>query len=353
MRKIIIFLSVIFLIIFAALFYRFSSGSVVSVQKDSVQEIADNSTSQKEEYIFVPYWTIDSDIASAPFDTLIYFGIEGSTDGINNSEAGHNGLEKFVEYAGVKDKLLTVRLLNFESNSAILKSEKIQGQIISDSIALSKKYGFNGIVLDLEMQGLPFESLINRITDFNKRFSDESHKNNLTFGTLIYGDVYHRIRPYDVKKIGDAVDRIYVMGYDFSKSRGNPGPNFPLAGADIYGYDFKTMVMDFKKEVPTSKLTFIFGMFGYEWMVDEKGKSVENGTAKTTLQMERMVTRCVTEKSCTVALDPLSQETKAEYTLDGKKYISFFETSESSQEKINYLKQQGLHSIGWWAYSYF
>lgn len=353
MRKLGFLLLILAVIIFGAFAYRIQFGDSETSKKQTVQETVDNSVSPKESYIFVPYWTDDSDISDSPFDTLIYFGIEGGTNGINTEEDGYRGLERFTEYAGEKEKLLTVRLLNFESNAEILRSKDLQDKIISDSIEIAKEYGFSGIVLDLEMQGLPFESLINRITEFNKNFSSSSRKNNLSFGTLIYGDVYHRIRPYDVKALGEATDRVYVMSYDFSKSRGNPGPNFPLGGAETYGYDFKTMVADFKKEVPASKLTFIFGMFGYEWPVDENGKSKGNGVAKTTLQMERMVTRCVSEKTCEVALDPLSQETKVEYALDGKEHISWFETSSSTEKKINFLKDAGLQSIGWWAYSYF
>lgn len=353
MRKLGVLILVLAVIIFAAVIYRMQIGELETSKNTPVQKVQDNSVSEKEQYIFIPYWTIDSEISDIPFDTLIYFGIEGSTNGINTSDEGYRRLGNFTESVGDKEKLLTVRLLNSENNSEILRSESMQNKIISESISIAKEYGFSGIVLDLEMQGLPFESLINRITEFNKFFSSSLEKKNLTFGTLIYGDVYHRIRPYDVKALGEVADRVYVMSYDFSKSRGNPGPNFPLEGAKEYGYDFKTMVSDFKEEVPVSKLTYIFGMFGYEWPVDESGKSTGFGTAKTTLQMERMMTRCVSEASCEVKLDPLSQETKITYTLENVNYVSWFETAKSSEEKINYLEAAGLRSIGWWAYSYF
>lgn len=353
MRKLGFLILIFAVIIFAAIVYRLQYVSLDNSKTASVQEVVDHSVSPSESYIFVPYWTVNSEIADTPFDTLIYFGIEGGTNGINISEEGYSGLGRFIEYAGEKEKLLTVRLLNFESNSEILRSENLQSRIISESMSIAKEYGFSGIVLDLEMQGLPFESLINRITEFNKNFSTSSKKNNLSFSTLVYGDVYHRIRPYDVKILGETANRVFVMSYDFSKSRGNPGPNFPLSGAEEYGYDFKTMVSDFKKEVPVSKLTFVFGMFGYEWPVDESGKSTGNGSAKTTLQMERMVVRCVTEETCNVELDPLSEETKVSYMLEGKDYVSWFETSGSTEKKINFLKSEGLQSIGWWAYSYF
>lgn len=353
MRKLGFLFLIFAVIIFSAIFYRLRFDTSPSSSKNHIQEVVDESISSSESYIFVPHWTIDADVENTPFDTLIYFGIQGTTQGISTSEEGYKNIEKFIAVSGKKKKLLTVRMLDSEENSDILKDKNIQKKIILESISLAKSNKFSGIVLDLEMKGLPFDTLVNRITEFNREFSKEAKLNNLSFNTLIYADVYHRIRPYDVKAISENVDKVFVMSYDFSKSGGNPGPNFPLGGASTFGYDFKTMVADFKEEVPLSKLTFVFGMFGYEWPVDESGKSKDRASAKTTLQMERMMTRCVSEKSCNVVLDSLSQETKIEYELDGEKYISWFETAKSTEEKIKYLKEKGLHSIGWWAYSYF
>lgn len=353
MRKLGFLFLIFAVIIFAAIMYRLRIDGVQNFSKTSIQEVVDTSVSSKESYIFIPYWAVDNGIEDAPFNTLIYFGIDASVNGVNTSEDGYKKLHMFREFSGRKKTLLTVRMLDSEENSDILKNKKVQDKIISESTALAKQYGFSGIVLDLEMKGLPFDSLINRITDFNKSFNDVSEKEGLSFSTLIYGDVYYRIRPYDVKKISVYTDRIFVMSYDFSKSNGNPGPNFPLEGRDAYGYDFKTMVTDFKKEVPVSKLTFVFGMFGYDWEVDTNGKSKGSAVAKTTLQMERMITGCVTEKTCTVLLDLLSQETKVTYQKDGEARVAWFETSHSTDKKITYLKSQGLESVGWWAYSYF
>lgn len=353
MRKIGFLFLVFAVIIFAAFMYRLRIDGVQKISKTSIQEDVDISVSSKENYIFIPYWTVDSAIADAPFNSLIYFGVDASVKGVDSAEDGYKKLNTFHEFSKGKKTLLTVRMLDPEENSDILKNKKIQNQIISESIIIAKEYGFSGIILDLEMKGLPFDSLINRITDFNKSFYENSKREDLSFSTLIYGDVYYRIRPYDVKKLSIYADRIFVMSYDFSKSNGNPGPNFPLEGKDIYGYDFKIMVSDFKKEVPSSKLTFIFGMFGYDWPIDKNGKSTGPGVAKTTLQAERMIAGCVAEDTCSVSLDKSSQETKVTYQKEGSERVLWFETSHSTDKKITYLKSVGLESVGWWAYSYF
>lgn len=320
------------------------------VQNQSVQSTGD---SPQEEYLFVPYWTLDSDVETAPFDNLIYFGVEGSKNGVNTGEAGYTALESFRKLSTGKKTYLTVRLVNKEINSEILKSESAQKKIIDDAIRIAKEYHFNGIVLDLEVQGLPFESLVSRISGFNRDFQKAARAQKLSFGTLIYGDVYYRVRPYDVKALGALADRVYVMAYDFSKSGGNPGPGFPLKGSGVYGYDFQTMVQDILAEVPIQKITIIFGMFGYDWPVDADGKSTGSGTAKTTLQAERFLTRCENDESCISTLDLESQETNIKYQQEDENRIIWFETENSVEKKKEYLNSLGIHSIGYWAYSFF
>ncbi len=134
----------------------------------------------------------------------------------------------------------------------------------------------------MEVNGLPFDSLLKQINSYVADFAKEAKGNNLSFSMTMYGDTFYRLRPFDVKTLAKSVDMIYVMAYDFHKSGGNPGPNFPLYGKETYGYDFQTMTEDFLKIVPKEKLSIIFGMFGYDWVVGEKGTAVQNGEAIST-----------------------------------------------------------------------
>ncbi len=345
---------VLFIVVLFSSIWVFNSIKKVETQKrkNTVQSYNPQKISPSENYIVVPYWTFPKDEVGTGYNTFLYFGIAANKSGIDENDSGFKNLRNFTTFVNGKNAYLVVRMLGSSENLDILKDKKTQEKIISDSVKIAKENNFSGIVLDLETQGLPFDNLMQKITAFNSDFRKKSHDNNLTFGTFIYGDVFYRVRPYDVENISKVVDRVYVMTYDFSKAKGDPGPNFPLDGKEVYGYDFKTMVSDFLKVVPSEKLTFIFGMFGYDWTVDEKGRAIGIAESKSTLGFEKFMTDCVDKNSCEVVTSK-SYGAKITYKKDDENHHVWFETYASEKEKEAYLSSQDLRSIGFWAYSFF
>lgn len=315
----------------------------------STQKIAETETS-KNSYIFVPYWTLDQDILNTSYSKLIYFGITANSTGIDINEPGYKKLSEFVKNTQDKEIYLAVRLLDPDTNIKILNSLSLQKKVIDDALNIVSSNNFRGVVLDLELSALPFESLITKITSFNREFASLFHAKNLSFGTLLYGDTYFRIRPFDVAKIGKVSDQVFMMAYDFSKSQGSPGPGFPF-DSDTYGYNFKTMVTDFKKDVSSDKLIGVVGMFGYDWIVDVQERSKKPGEAKTTLQFEKFLTQCISDNSCTS--ENSTSGMKITYKDEnGEKHVIWFEISDSAKNKTDYLSSQNINSVAYWAYGY-
>ncbi len=225
-------------------------------------------------FVFVPYWSSISnnspffpDINNAPPHVgqgIIYFGITANENGINMREQGFKNLGLFVQKTITSKfkKILTLRLINDTVTEKVLQNVNLQKNIIGDTIAIAKKNGFDEILLDLEVHDLPTEKIIHDISNFIQKNSAQAHVNNLRFSVSLYGDVFYRKRPYDVSSISKVTDMMYLMAYDFHKSHGEPGPNFPLSGKEVYGYDLKSMVNDFLHLVPSEKLTVVFGMYG-------------------------------------------------------------------------------------------
>lgn len=352
MQKLALFIILIGAIIGGYFLFRQPTKEDKTPAKQSVSSVStDNTVSPQETYLFVPFWTLDPDISESS-DKLIYFGVTAGKEGIDEDNDDYKNIEEFVSYSNNKPTALTVRMLNSDTNNTVLRDTKIQEKIIQESISIAKKYGFSQVILDLETQGLPFQALVNQISAFNALFAKELHEEHLTFGTLLFGDNFYRVRPYDAREIGKAADRVYIMAYDLSKSKGDPGPNFPLDGKDIYGYDFTTMTSDFLQVIPKSKLTIIVGMFGYDWKTNDKERGIGSAQSKTTLQMERFLTRCIAENTCKEKSDT-STGTKITYLDEDENHVIWYETSESVQKKIEYLDSIGVYSVGYWAYSYF
>ncbi len=306
--------------------------------------------------LFVPYWSfINKKINTSGFDTVIYFGISADKNGIDTSDLGYKKISQFNKLIPVNTHtLLTVRMINSEINSKVLEDKEIQEKIIQESIALVQKYHFSGIVFDFEINALAFDSVIKNINIFYTSFSRQVRQNNLSFAVTIYGDTFYRVRPYDLATIAKNADQLYIMTYDFHKARGNPGPNFPLFGKATYGYDLPTMIDDFSQKTSLEKVVIVFGLFGYDWIVDDKNQSIATGVPLSYAEINTKYLEKCLGKNCTIQHESTSLESHIVYTdTDGKKHMIWFEDPKSIEKKKAFLSTKGINATGIWAYSYY
>ncbi len=309
---------------------------------------------QIDEAIFIPYWSVGSSFTTPSYQDLVYFGVNASTEGIDTSDDGYKRLSTFVKAADGGNTLLTIGMTNSTTNFAILKDKKAQEKVINEAISIAKDNNFKGIVLNIEVSALPFTSLVDQITAFNSVFYDRTHAANLTYGITAYGDSFYRLRPFDMAKLSKSTDRVYIMAYDFSKAKGNPGPNFPLAGGETYGYDLEHMINNFADTMPLKKITVVFGMYGYDWPVDDKDKATDTGEAISLKDIKATFLDNCKHLKCEWERDILSSETKASYEdNNSQKHIIWFEDETSVKRKQDFLKKHGIGSFAYWAYSYF
>lgn len=311
--------------------------------------------SETNSILFVPYWVDNIDVEKlGSYDTLVYFGVAASEQGIDKQDDGYKNLSVFLKNTNGKKSYLTIRMLESKSNFAILKDEKLQDILIAESVKLAKESGFKGILLNIEVSALPFTSLVDQITLFNKRFYTESKKQGLYYGITAYGDTFYRVRPFDIPALAKDIDQMYLMAYDFHKSKGNPGPNFPLQGKTTYGYDLQTMIERFLEYIPHNKIVVVFGLYGYDWKVDENNIAQDIGEPKSLIEIKNNFIDNCNQLSCEWRRDTLSSETEVKYVAkDHTKHIIWFEDMESVKRKQALLKQRGISSFAFWAYSYF
>lgn len=281
--------------------------------------------------LFIPYWSLNSDLQLNPYDRVIYFGIAVSEFGINKEEEGYKNLKEFSSISlNNQKKYLTLRMTNTEDNLKILKDEKIIKKIIAETIDTALQYDFSGIVLDLELGVLFGDEVIGQINNFSNSFYKEVKKNNLNYSIAIYGDVFYRKRPFDILNLSKNSDEIMIMAYDFHKSIGEPGPNFPSEYFD-----------DFISLVTLNKLTVIFGMYGYDWIIDNQGRPIKPAQALTLNQIKSKYPNDCKGETCEF-IDS-----------DNRKHMIWYENEESVSKKVEYLKSRGVGSFAYWAAGYF
>ena len=307
------------------------------------------------ESLFVPYWAIGREqIASNSSSELIYFGITPVESGINKNEAGYKNLQTFVKASGSYKKQLVLRMVDSDMNFIILKNKNNQEKIIRETLQIALENGFSGVILDLEISSLPFESVMSQINEFVAVLHANGKKQDMPISIALYGDVFYRIRPYDVVTLAKNTDGVYIMTYDFHKVRGNPGPNFPLSGKDRFGYDLNTMMDAFLKFYPKEKITIVFGMYGYDWIIDSKSSSSQAAQAVTLNQAKNKFLSSCNYKDCVVVRDAESAEMKITYTDSANDHHEvWLEDTESVAKKKEVLKTKGITATSLWAYSYF
>ncbi len=318
-----------------------------------------------ESSIFVPYWKVASlskpvlpeTISHKNVRNIIYFGVTSDEFGaLDKSEPGYANTTSFsqktVEMAG--RKLLTLRLMNEDINESLLTNVSYQKALINETLSLSKQHGFDGVVIDLEHSVLPTKDTIAQISSFLELFATKTHEQNQHFSVTLYGDTFYRQRPYDVKKIGSFSDEVFIMAYDFHKSYGEPGPNFPLFKGKTYSYDFAIMINDFSELIPAQKITVLFGLFGYDWSVDSKNRPAKAGKALTLSNIEEsLLPKCIT-LNCKKMRDDFSHEMNISYVDNsGQRHSIWYEDTLSLQAKTAYLSTKRVFSIGYWAYGYY
>lgn len=358
MKKIAILLILLICLLVGGYYFGISRNAVMSPLSGVLPSAMPTTAVVQEvsESIFVPYWSFTTkSIDTADFDSVIYFGISANTKGIDTADSGYTKVAQFNGLVPTNTKkFLAVRMIDSAINSKVLDDKKLQEKIIKESIDIAKKYDFSGIVFDFEINALAFPSVVENITQFYKVFYTLAKKKNLSFHITMYGDTVYRARPYDLKEISHYADTVFIMTYDYHKSRGNPGPNFPLSGKDTYGYNIDSMLTDFLKDVSMEKLVIVFGLFGYDWEVDSKNESVTNGVPLSFLEIKRNFIDTCSEKDCRIQQDSLSGETKITYTdADGKPHIIWFEDETSVAKKKEFLASKGINATSIWAYSYY
>jgi hypothetical protein len=320
-----------------------------------------------KEVLFVPYWQLTSDNQMtgdlSPMDfpesqtdvRLVYFSVAVDSEGLDTDFEGYRSMDTFLSQApDGHDKYMAVSMLDIDTNYEVLEDSQLQKKIIEQSISLAREKGFEGVVLDLEMPPLLSDKVPKAISEFISQFGADMKKAKLHSAVTLFGDTFFRIRPYDVRSIGAAVDEVMVMAYDFHKAGGEPGPNFPFEGRETYSYDFQQMITDYLVDVGRQKLTIVYGMYGYDWIVDIEKRPLKAATATTLRQIERdYIDRC-DHINCNQTRDPQTQEMQIEFVDDQSQYhIIWYEDRQSATRKTDYINSQGIESIGYWTYGYF
>lgn len=329
-------------------------------------------SSGKVVYGFVPYWNLNKTKLRAELTHLSYFsltiGPDGRLDGDSSpdSEVGFQRLqsESFFDLANTmtlskRQVELVVSQFGNQDIEAFLGSPAAQDTFLSSLDAVLLAYPFSGVNLDIEYSGNVTPQLRQQLVAFVKKTNQhiDSRYDHIQLSIDMYASAPTKMQIWDVAAIGQEVDYIVIMAYDFHR-RSSPqaGPVAPLfGGQDLWDSDISQQLQAYLKLVPSQKLLLGVPFYGYQWQTDSSDPQAntypETGSTASFSRVQELLTQKnelqVEEKWNEAALSPylIYKEGKATY-------LVYYENSRSLSYKLDFVNQLDMGGIAIWALGY-
>lgn len=330
------------------------------------------STPNKVVYGFVPYWNLKKAIIQPELTHFAYFSLTVGADGSllqtidGESDPGFSRLssDEFLELSnqtlaqqGAVD--LVLAQFNADDITTFLGSKKAQENLIMQLDNILLAYPFNGINIDIELNGSGTDQLRNNLSEFMRllRAHLDTKYSHITLSIDMYAGAASGQQLWDVEAIGKEVDYIVVMAYDFHR-RTSPqaGPVAPLfGGRELWDSDINQHLQAFIEKVPKEKILLGVPFYGYEWQTTSRdSQSHTFPDTGATASVERVIELLKNKEEFKV------QEHWNEYALspylsyeeDGNIYVIYYENPRSISYKLDYVNQLDIAGIAIWALGY-
>lgn len=325
---------------------------------------------QYEIFGYLPYWSFDKlqylhlDLLS----TIAYFALEidpqsGSflKQGAYWNNWNGNDMKDLIRRANEEKTniVLTIKLFENTPIEQFLACGRCRDKTIAETVKEIKEKGAQGVNVDFEYFGTPPQDTVIKYAQFMKDLTDVVHKEipGSKVSMAVYATSAREERIHNVALVGNFVDYVFIMGYDFFRPAStNAGPVAPLTGVEKYGFDMKTSVDDFLSKIPAEKIVMGVPYYGYDWPVEGQGANAkvlefnDNNGGISVLYYDQVPQM---ENANKVTL---SWDTKAEvpyysyYDMDKKVWREvYYENERSLREKYDFIRSKKIRGVGIWA----
>lgn len=383
-----LFLLLIFTILFSInIFYDTPLSSSID-HNSRLRYLKELIIPKKEErivYGFLPYWNIKDLTIEKELTHLSYFGLNIAANGEimtkdedGNLDPGYRVLneESFLELASLMQAQkgqveLVLKQFNSDDISAFLSNEKAHLKFFEDLDSLILAYPISGINIDIEYSGENSQALREAFVTFIHKldwYLDTKYK-NIQLSVDVYASAASNQQSlWDIRAIGQYVDYIIVMAYDFhQRSSEQAGPVAPLFSEDSkWNKDINQHLKIFLDQVPRDKILLGIPFYGYGWRTDsnqpkantykDTGFTVSYKKAKELLGLANGQTSdestWIGAKQIKKSFDENALSPYITYEQDGELYTIYYEDPESIAYKLEYARQLNLAGIAIWALGY-
>lgn len=329
-------------------------------------------TTNKVVYGFVPYWNLQKATIQPELTHLAYFALTIGSDGSllqntgGETDPGFSRMksENFFELTNQAQAQqgsveLVLSQFNADDISAFLASNKAQDTLITQLDSVLLAYPFNGINIDIELNGSGTPQMRENMTAFVTKL--RNHLNTKYSGINLSIDMYAGAASgqqlWDVAAIGGQVDYIIVMAYDFHRSSSTiAGPVAPLfGGRELWDSDINQHLQAFIAQVPKEKILLGVPFYGYEWQTTTRdAQSHTFPDTGATASIER-VNELLKKKSELEVQEHWNEDALSPYLSykeNGDIYVIYYENPRSISYKLDYVNQLDIAGIAIWALGY-
>lgn len=320
---------------------------------------------QREVFGFLPYWFVNEAADNLDFSllsTLAYFDVpmnaDGSLDTLSNSwKILHSGTAQDIftrAKASNTRVVLTYATFNNQHIENISTNEQARNNAVTNMVNFAKSQGAQGANIDFEYVGEPDASVREGFTVFvqqaTERFHAEIPGSQVTVSMYAVSAKMERL--YQVDRLADASDGLFIMAYDFyTAGSSNAGPVAPLTGAPgSYWYDVTSSVNDFTAAgVPESKMILGVPYYGYDWpTADHSPKSTVLPGSTNTANYSG-VQKVLAAGEGERRWDEAAQVPYLVYQENGVNRIAYYDDTESLGKKYDLVNERNLKGAGIWA----
>lgn len=294
-------------------------------------------------YGYYAYWAGEPE--DIPWDRLTHvavFSVDLESDGTVSGtwvwdEYGPRAVA-LAAPAGVRVHL-TLTCFDDGVMAAVLPSESRRATAVDALGTLVDEQGADGVSVDCE--GLDAEYKADFVS-FVRELKARVPEVTVAMPSVDWNGAY------DYDELALASDGLFIMGYGYHWSGGNPGPVAPLHGGDPWSdYSLAWTVDDYRTWGATDdKLVVGLPLYGYDWpstSTDVPGTATGDGDAVT------MVGAVAQAEETGRTYDTV---TDTPYTFPDSASQLWYDDTDSLRVKIRWAVDEGLLGIGFWALNY-
>ncbi|TDL30319.1 LysM peptidoglycan-binding domain-containing protein [Jeotgalibacillus sp. S-D1] len=278
---------------------------------------------------------------AAPYLTyLAPFSFEVKRDGSLEAPP----LDPFLDIAKANMNILMMVITNLEEGGfndelgrIILNDIAVQDKMLDNIVRLAKQYGFRDIHFDFEyLRPADREAYVTFLKKAKQRFAQEGWLLSAALAPKTSANQVGKwYEAHDYKAIGEVVDFVVIMTYEWGYSGGPAQAVSPIGPV--------RKVLEYAlTEMPADKIMMGQNLYGYDWTLPFK-----EGTQAKAISPQQAIEIAATQ-GVPIQYDEKAQAPFIEYRTNGTDHIIWFEDARSIQAKFDLMRELKLRGMSYW-----